>query len=890
MKNTMALPAVLVLMLCPPTFAACPDGTVEPLCNNVKGPTQVDNALDRVTQATTNLGAGATGAINQVIVDGYQTPEGYGAAHSLNTLTSCTTTGGSNQVTCPGGTGDFLKNHGVRIPLAGAATPLSAMAAPTLTVNGRSGSTTYTYSFCTADPYGGIAGCNTATTSTGNATLTLANSISMTSRGFSRVPNAELVLVYRKIGSAADQFVTAANAWPFYDIGWTPPCSSTGCGWPVTPPSSQKQDLFSYITAINGNTVTLNDNASVTLSGTATVNHDDTRAWRSALANCAGGNVQGGPYTYPINQSSVWGGSPTQVYYTFTAGTPNYPGLYGEGMLQLPSNCTVKGAGKGVTFLQSARMTNPSGQSFTFGVNTGQHSDPFWWAVTPANCAISNATVGQTSVTTATAACAGSFVPGDYAMIAGGADVGGGGAGVFHSNEITKVVSANATTGAILFADALEKPSPFGTQTTTTGTTAFSGTYTINVVGISGFASGGSNTVTVGQIGTGIGPQTAACTGTTATSFTGCTGGSGSLAAGSAVVPGSTGGLLPTVYLLTAETVHDINIRDMTIQNWSGAISGDSPLYRANISKVAAPYLGNGNAGFIYFLQFIRYLTVDNCDIVGVAEWSLDEDITFKNGTWLDFDGPIVLTEGSSSIKFINENIVMEDWFCTPGGATCTPTSGTFGLVAFQSSSSNFQVLNSTLVCNQSLSSATETNNGSACLGAQNGAISGFTPYGLSWTGNTITTNSRNGIVSDYSNTGAHIDNNTLTMSAAAENPMVGLVVASGTANSNYLLINSPTNSADGYDVIHVAPALPFQAITVQGNTIDVEAGGQTHRGIAVADPGSVDNQPIGISGNNLIGETTGVYVGNSTNTPNVQVTANTLNNVGTARLTPMGR
>jgi hypothetical protein len=792
--------ALVVLIICPGLSIA-----EYTLLHAVPGGVHGGQAIERSEGAvpiSPNVLSAPNGSAGQIIVRGRQTPEAYGASHSLATLDGCTAASGSNRVSCPGGTGDFAVNQGVRVNLAGFATPLTAMAAPTLTVNGSAGLTSYIYSLCTADPYGGIVGCNATSTGTGNATLTLANSISLTG-SFSTV-NAALGLLYRKIGSGPFQFVTVINAYPFYDIGWTPPCSATGCGWPVTPPKTTvKQDLFSYITAISGTTLTLNDNALVTLEGTATVSHDDTLAWQSALTNCAGGIVQGGPYIYPINQSSFWDFANKRFWYTFTNSTGAYPALFGQGMLELPSNCTVQGTGKGVTYLQSARMTNPSGQSFTFGFNTGQHQNPFNWTVTPTNCAISNASVGQTSITATTPACAGKFVAGDYIMIAGGANVGGG---TFYSNEFTQVVSSNATTGVIQFTEALQKPCPLGTP-----------------------------------------------------------------------------GLSPTVYKMNAEIVHDIGIRDLTIQNWSGAISGQSSLYRANLVNVAGPYLGNSNGGFFYGLQTIRHLTCENCDLVENTEWSLDEDVTIKNGTTLGFEGPIVITEASSSIRYINQQMTLNEWACGSGGATCTPTTSTnFGIQAQQQASTNFQILSSTITCNEALSNATETNNASPCLGTAGGTIAGFTPYGLSLTANTITTNSRYGILSQYSNTGARVDSNALTMNMAAENPIVGLQVASGTVNGNYLLINAPAHTADGYAVLIAAPVAPFQAITMQGDTVDVEAGGQTHTGINVQDPGSVDSAPITISGNNILHATTGVQIGSTTNTPTFQVTSNTMDDVGT--------
>lgn len=740
-------------------------------CNGVQ---VVDRSFDGVIPVAPQIAAGA--AVSSTTV---QTPEVYGASHSTATLSGCTTTASSNRVTCPCGIGDFLVGNGVRIPLAGLASPLSTMAAPALTVNGTAGSTTYTYSFCTADPMGGISGCSTATTTTGNATLSLADSISMTGPAFAA--NAELILVYRQIGAGAPQFITVANAWPFYDIGWTPVSSD---GWPATPPTSQNQDFFSYIVAISGNTITLNDNVQTSLAGTAIVNHDDTLASRIALSNCAGGIVQFGPGTYPINQSSFWDYTNKQFWYAFTSSTGAYPYLYGEGRLQVPSGCTVQGAGKGMTFLQSARMTNPSAQNNTFGFSTGQHQNPFDWSVTPSSCAISNASVGASSVTATTPSCAANFAAGDYAMIAGGASV----ARRYYSNEITPVVSANATTGVIRFLDPLQKPVPLGTP-----------------------------------------------------------------------------GLAPTIYKITAETIHDVTIRDLTIQNYSGAFTSASVVYGASLSNIACPYLGNSE---FWYANYLRHVNCASCDLTGGHEISLSEDIAFSDGTWLTQQEGIFASEASSNVSFVNETITMNEWVCQSSGSICTPSSGDSGLGA-QADVSNFHVLNSKVTCNTALSNAVEA--GVGCVNVQGGVISGYTPEGDSAVGNTIITTGHYGVTFNNSVDGSRVDTNRIIFNNAAENPLVGVQVASGSVDGNTIVVNSPTHAGDGYPVLVLNPVAPFQKIDAMGNTIDVEAGGNTHVGIQIADPGSVDTLPITIGNDNILNALTPIQVVNPTDTPNVQ-------------------
>jgi hypothetical protein len=740
------------------------------------------------------LASGAPSSITGTNVGGTTYPEAYGASHSTSSLSGCTTASSSNQLSCSA-IGDFTLGEGVRVPGAGPVSPLSGtVAAPTLTVNGTTGSTTIEYEVCRADPWGGISGCNMATVTNANAILSLANSVTVafTPQGV----NAELTLVYRKIGAGSWQFLTVATGSPYYDIGWNPPCASsaTNCGWPATP-GTQNQDLFSYITAINAgtNTFTLNDNASVALSGTAAVYHDDTLAVQSALSNCSGGVVQLGPYNYNIDRPSVWNYTTKQFYNYFTASTPNYPSLYGEGKLQIPSNCTVAGAGKGVTAINSLRMTNPSGQDHTFGLGTGQHNGVFNWSPTPTNCAISNANVGQASVTTTTAACAGNFSVGDYIVAAGGASLCGGCG--YYSTEISRVVSANASTGTIQLADALEKPNPFGTA-----------------------------------------------------------------------------GLSPTAYLVTSEMMHDITVRDMTVNNLSGWLTNISPVYKINLYNIAAQQMGN-TSGALVWASTIRHLICDNCDLVGRQEADQDEDWLVKNGTWFNHQGTITISEGSSNIVFDHELITITDWSCSPTGITCSTSSGMYGFTAQNQASTLFQVLNSSINCQQSLSNATETNSGVPCLGSFGGLISGTLPYGLSIINNSVTSNGRTLVEEQYPVVGSVINGNNLASSTAAENPVTVVAITGGTLNNNTITVSPPSASGDGYDVIKIAPQTTnSQPFTLIGNNINV-TNGPTHNGIEVTDPGASFTQLITLGNNSIVGASTAIVVDNPSNTTNVQFT-----------------
>jgi hypothetical protein len=290
-------------------------------------------------------------------------------------------------------------------------------------------------------------------------------------------------------------------------------------------------------------------------------------------------------------------------------------------------------------------------------------------------------------------------------------------------------------------------------------------------------------------------------------------------------------------------------------------------LYRITVTNVNAPFYGNNNS---YFGNNFRHGTFDNDSFVTDSnEWSLDEDILYRNTTWTVFGAGFYVSEGTSSITFDANQITLNEWSCLPAGQTCTPTNGVNGLTA-HGNINNFQVLNSEITCNAALSNATE---GGLCLGVQGGLISGYTAYGLNISGNTIVTTSRYGISQAYSNTGSHIDNNKLTLAAAAENPIVGVLASSGTISNNTIQVTGPTHMTDGYAILDVTPGAPFLPITAEGNKI-TGVGKKTHTAFYVGDPGSLDPQPIVFTKNTAQQVNMGFQVMSPARTPRVKMSS----------------
>lgn len=398
-----------------------------------------------------NANASPTCVSASAFTGGVLSPEAYGASHSQTTIT-CQTTATSNQLACSGGTGDFSVGEDVEIASAGNASPLTPIGSISLTVNGTPGSTTYTYAVCTVDPWKGIAGCAQNSTSTGPATLSLINSVTLSFTSNS-VPAARAIC-YRKIGAGSWQFIPCENEALQVDIGYSIP---DAWGWPASPPAGAiNQDFWSTITNISGTIITLADNVPTSLSST-TVSHDDALAWQLALnaGSPLGVAVVGEPYTYNINRPVLYNTIAGGPIYTFTASTPHYPNLFPIGYLLVPSHSSIGGAGKGITQLVTSFKSGMS----TFGFNVGQAQNPFQLNPQPTHYALNNAVVGSNVVTTTTAGDAANFETCNKAWIWGGASV----AGNYYPSQLRHPIAADPATGNIQLDEPLIKPVPEGT-------------------------------------------------------------------------------------------------------------------------------------------------------------------------------------------------------------------------------------------------------------------------------------------------------------------------------------------------------------------------------------------------------------------------------------------
>ena len=359
-------------------------------------------------------------------------PETYGASHSTLTL-SCDTTLGSDRLVCPGGVGDFKVGQGIDIPGVGAISPVPLPAELALTVNGKPGQRKFTYALCSADLWKGIAGCIEASVDNAPDALDALNNISFTYA--INLPNAGIWLVYRRVNDGNWAFITTLNGGPFRDSGWTQPDLA---GWPASPPDAViRQDFFSTIKGVDGDTITTADMTPTSVKG-AILKHDDVLAVQAAYDACDNGTVQFGPYRYRLVRPSVWNFTMHRFYYTYTTNTPGYPALFAKGVLHPPSHCATLGMGRGKTYLLTDFMNMSNGGLAVFGLDTGTHSNPLYSDLPAYH--IGDAAAGSRSVKAVNAKDVSFFSAGAYVLIYGGGAVAGAGSG---PSEINQVVSTD---------------------------------------------------------------------------------------------------------------------------------------------------------------------------------------------------------------------------------------------------------------------------------------------------------------------------------------------------------------------------------------------------------------------------------------------------------------
>jgi hypothetical protein len=244
----------------------------------------------------------------------------YGASGSTLTAPG-TIDAGTNQLILSSAI-DFHDGQGIALLHAGSPCALITPTGVTVTQQGKTGNTTYSYQVCAIDSKGGITAVSAkATITTGNDILSRNNYNTVT---WTTVSNASYYAVYETAPTV--QLVGLVNTNTFYDIGE----GSISIPYiPSSPTTSALGQLFTATILSGAGTTTLTLSSNVKSSVTNnTVYHDDTIAIQNALNS----------------------GQP--VY--FPTGTFNT-----VGELQWDGSITVQGAGRTHTvILAIAKCTN----------------------------------------------------------------------------------------------------------------------------------------------------------------------------------------------------------------------------------------------------------------------------------------------------------------------------------------------------------------------------------------------------------------------------------------------------------------------------------------------------------------------------------------------------
>jgi hypothetical protein len=263
----------------------------------------------------TGTNSGGLSTISGVSVNGVVNPDSYGVPSKLNaTTTTGSITGGTSSLAVASAT-SFVVNNGIFINHAGAAcgttrgTACPTGPSPVITQGGAAGGTSYSYRASCIDGLGGVgvAG-STVTTTTGNASLSATNFNILT---FTGVAGCIEIVVYRNGALIGELYAPLSGSYTFNDVGKTALASHRDI--PVAPSASALNDNYvGLITAINGNTLTLNVAAGASVTN-ALILHSDTPLVQAAIS--ASGLISG--YTsyqinYPISAINKGG------FYTLT--------------------------------------------------------------------------------------------------------------------------------------------------------------------------------------------------------------------------------------------------------------------------------------------------------------------------------------------------------------------------------------------------------------------------------------------------------------------------------------------------------------------------------------------------------------------------------------------
>ena len=398
----------------------------------------------------------------------------YNASGSNNTYTASITT--NTQTLIATASTDFQVGQYVAIPTAGAATTVVAISAPSSIGNlGTSGAVNDCYTIVVADADEGMLAptnvtCNASGPAAGAFTSLSGLQVNFTASGGSNA----IYGIYRQIASGQTSgqapsgtytFVNVVTGTPYKDYGQDLPKT---WDWPATVNAGAQTDTaFCKVLAVS-TTTNANDTLKVdctsntgqavaTTTATAvTIRHDDTIAVQAAWDAAAGKQLYFPAGTYHLNEI-VFSSNVGVIGYGPSTGTAS------GSILARQTKVSAIGAGVDKTIITQdfAVANNGRGALFTLAPNgifpfSGPQQSSN--AARYTNYAFNSAIRGATSITTTSAGDAGNFSAGDVAYFTGGVAVDGS----YTISNMSKVVSANATTGVIKLQDPITSDLPYG--------------------------------------------------------------------------------------------------------------------------------------------------------------------------------------------------------------------------------------------------------------------------------------------------------------------------------------------------------------------------------------------------------------------------------------------
>ncbi len=368
--------------------------------------------------------------------------ENFGASHSAATI-KCSGTAGTRLLRCDGA-GDLQIGEGLMISSAGPPPAVAEIGErPALNPSVKRGAHTYSYVVVAADLFHGMARSSPVSTVDHSMPLDGSSRVNLvTTPAKGPLP---IYLWYASEDNGPYKFVLAdEHTTPGSpDAGQRP---ADGRGWPSQLPALPKnEDLWTTVTAVDGNQISVADTLAQTVRRT-TVYHDDTLATQRAVdaaVVAGGGIVRFGPFSYNLWRPAFWHGKSWSR--SISGAVPLYPPkIYVQGT----GNIVFEGAGP-----QTKLLNLPDASTFSSLVSFGSERRRPWELPYSAIRPVRRAT---TEVVLAAASGSSRFHAGDDVWLFSGSfqhspcpPAHGTPGGNCHYSELNTIDRVDSTAGAL---------------------------------------------------------------------------------------------------------------------------------------------------------------------------------------------------------------------------------------------------------------------------------------------------------------------------------------------------------------------------------------------------------------------------------------------------------